>query len=538
MRGAFGFARIPSMTLAAIRDKLRDPGFTAGKRDVAPLLELLASADEDEAAKVVRALAVVPSGVERAAREWRDAKPPMRHRLVSVVARGLGDGALDALSGALEDDDARTRKSAARGLGRVQNATIREGAARALRAALARETKPDVTRAIVEALGKIGGAEDAASLASRVASDASSERVRREALARIARTEQRGEPARIVADRARDPFEVVLECREGLETILSSELGDASARVLRAGRVATTVRSLDALVIARTWTTAALVLHRGPGDETRLAGVIADGAPLLRSLTEGPIRWRVEWVGEGHKRAATRELAERVASLAPELVNDPIASDWEIRVARPRGELEVLAVPKSWDDARFSYRVADVPASSHPTIAAAIARFAGARDDDVAWDPFVGSGLELVERARLGPYRALVGTDVDEDALAAAKKNIASARVRDVTLERADARAFTPRYDRVALILTNPPMGRRVQTPRAASDAPRALDAFLLEAIEHFARVLARGGRFVWITPRARVTNRALERAGLRRDRELVVDMRGFAGNLQRWTKP
>ncbi len=512
-----------------IRDKLRDPGFTPGKRDVAPLLELLAVAEEDEATKVIRALSVVPHAAERAAREWSASKPPLKHRLVALLARARGDDALDALTAALADDDARTRKAAARALGRLQNARIREAAAKTMREALAGETKPEVKRAIVEALGKIGGAADAAALAERVRfrdGDEASERVRREAVTRITRTEGRSSPARIAGEREINPFDVELECREGLETILASELD--KARVLRSGRVVVSTRSLRALTRARTWTAAALVIYRGGAGE--LAPIIASAAPLLRRLTEGPIRWRVEWTGEGHKRAATRELAERVAELAPELVNDPIASDWEIKVTREKHKLDVLAIPKSWDDARFAYRVADVPAASHPTIAAALARVAGAREDDLVWDPFVGSGLELVERARLGPYRAMLGTDTDDRALAAAKRNIDSARVRDVRLERADARTYKFPKEKPTLVITNPPMGRRVQTGK--------LDDLLGAMIENVARVLAPTpeARFVWITPRARVTNRVLEHVRLKKQNDLVVDMRGFAGNLQRWS--
>ncbi len=507
----------------AIRAKLADPGFTAGKRDVAPLLELLAAADEDEAAKVVRALAVVPRAAERADAEWVKAEPPLRHRLVALLARARGDEALAAMTAALADADPRTRKAAARGLGRVQNANIRTEAAASLRARLAKEDRPEVKRAIVEALGKIGGAEDIAAIGAR-AEDASTERVRREAVRRIERTESRAAPSRIAAERVLESaFDVELRCREGLETILDGEIAGAS--VLRAGRVRVSARSLRELTVARTWSTAAIVLHDGAEDE--LARIIAGAAPLLRSLTEGAVRWRVEWAGAGHQRAATRELAEKVAELAPDLVNDPIASDWEIEIARERGKLAVFAIPKSWDDGRFAYRVADVPAASHPMIAAAIARLAGPREDDVVWDPFVGSGVELVERARLGPYRALIGTDTDDCALAAARKNLEAARVRDVRLERADARTFRPKN--VTLVITNPPMGRRVQGGK--------LDELLAAALENVARVLQPGGRFVWITPRAKTTNRVLERAGLHRTRDLTVDMRGFAANLQQWTR-
>lgn len=511
----------------AIRDKLRDPGFTPGRRDVGPMLELLAAAEEDEATRVIRALAQVALAAERALAGWEKAEPPLKHRFVALLARAKGDDAHVVMIAALSDADPRTRKAAARALGRVQSTSIRVATIAALRTALASEVRPEVKRAIVEALGKTGGAEDAVSLAPSADEDASTERVRREAVRRITRTEGRALATRIVAERVTEaPFEVELRCREGLESILAGEL--PGARIERAGRVAAAVSSLRQLTLARTWSAAAIVIHQGADTtDERLAHLIASASPLLRGLTEGPVRWRVEWAGAGHKRAATRELDERVAALAPELVNDPIASDWEIEITRDRGKLDVFAIPKSWDDARFAYRVADVPAASHPTIAAAIARLGGARDEDVVWDPFVGSGLELVERARLGPYRALLGTDVDERALSAARKNLDAARVRDARLERADARTFAARD--VTLVLTNPPMGRRIQSGK--------LDALLGAALENVARILQRGGRLVWITPMPRITNPILENTGMKRTHDHVVDMKGFAANLQRWTR-
>jgi len=497
----------------AIREKLKDPGFTAGKRDVGPLFELLAAADEDEAAKVIRALSVVPRAAERAEAEWAKAEPPMRHRLVMVLARA---GASSVLSAALGDADPRTRKAAARGLGRMQNATIREDAAKTLRERLAVEDRPEVKRAIVEALGKIGSEEDARAIAHED-SDAQTERVRREAVRRIERTESRGEPSRIAAEREIDhDVDVELRCREGLEAILAGEIGGT---VLSAGRVSTKTRCLRKLTVARTWSTVAIVLHRGK--TTNAEDVIAKSVSLLRELTEGAVRWRVEWIGAGHKRAATRELAEKVAT--KDFVNDPVASDWEIEI----GAQGIFAIPKSWDDARFAYRVADVPAASHPTIAAALARVAGPREDDVVWDPFTGSGVELVERARLGPYKSLLGTDTDDRALAAAKKNIEAARVRDVKLERADARMHRPKN--VTLVITNPPMGRRIQEGK--------LDDFLKSALENISRAIVPGGRFVWLTPRPKTTNTVLERAGMKRDRDFIVDMRGFVAHLQHWSR-
>jgi tRNA G10 N-methylase Trm11 len=143
------------------------------------------------------------------------------------------------------------------------------------------------------------------------------------------------------------------------------------------------------------------------------------------------------------------------------------------------------------------------------------------------WDPFCGSGAELVERALLGPYARLVGTDLDPRAIDAARANLDAAGLLDrAELSVADALAFRPAG--VTLVLTNPPLGRRLR-----GDAPTLLETF----VPHAASVLAPGGRLVWITPVARRTERAARRAGLTRDRSLTVDLGGFDGHLERWQR-
>jgi 23S rRNA G2445 N2-methylase RlmL len=233
----------------------------------------------------------------------------------------------------------------------------------------------------------------------------------------------------------------------------------------------------------------------------------------------------VVWTGRGHRRADTWKLAAEVARRAPELVNDPRDAPWTARVAVDPGAARVTLelVPRRDADPRFAWRQGDVPAASHPTLAAALARVAGARPDDVVWDPFVGSGSELVERARLGPARALVGTDLDEQALAVAARNLAAAGVR-AELVRADACAYRP-SPAPTLVITNPPMGRRV--------ARGELGPLLGRFVAHVAHVLAPGGRLVWLTPMPRVTDAAAARAGLVAERDHDVDMGGFSARLQ-----
>jgi tRNA (guanine6-N2)-methyltransferase len=158
-------------------------------------------------------------------------------------------------------------------------------------------------------------------------------------------------------------------------------------------------------------------------------------------------------------------------------------------------------------------------------VAAALARVAGVGDGDRVWDPFVGAGAELVERALLGPTKTLLGSDLDEGALTAARENLAAAGLT-ATLEHADARTHAP--GPVDLIITNPPLGARLR-----GDAGGLLAACL----PHFARQLASGGRLVWITPAMRKTQPVAEHSGLRLTRALEVDLGGVRGRLERWVK-
>jgi 23S rRNA G2445 N2-methylase RlmL len=181
-------------------------------------------------------------------------------------------------------------------------------------------------------------------------------------------------------------------------------------------------------------------------------------------------------------------------------------------------------------DPRFAYRKGDVPAASHPTIAAALIRAATTRKADVVWDPFVGSGTELCERAIAGSYATLTGSDVDPAALEVARANLEACGAHDVTLLAGDATSLRPPGPRPTLIVTNPPLGRRVQ--RSAALAP-LLDRF----VTHAAELLAPGGILSWISPFPERTRDVAERCRLLMMRALEVDLGGFDAELQVWRK-
>jgi putative RNA methylase family UPF0020 len=404
----------------------------------------------------------------------------------------------------------------------------------------AADVTPDERRALAEALGKVGGDGAIARLRALVpGGDAELARRRDRALLVADREAKRGAASEVVVNRPPPaPIAVRLHCKPGLADLLVDELraaslearadGDAAVELVLAGPWQT-------LFAARLWITAGIRVPRGPSarpqaerEQGDLGAAIVDALvaarPLLAAWTRGPIRWRLE-LPEGKQRAVVWRVARDVAARAPELVNDPTQTTWDVLVPADAGVLEL--VPRRIIDPRFAYRVADIPAASHPTVAAALARVAEARPDDRVWDPFVGSGLELVERAKLGPFRWLAGTDLAKPALAAAHANLDAAGI-SAALELGDSRAAAGERD-VDLVITNPPLGSRVQVDAAA---------LLVDVLPVIARRLVPRGRLVWLTPAPKRTTPIAQGLGLRRSRSLAIDLGGVRAHLERWDAP
>ena len=531
---------------SALGERIRDPGYTPGIRDLGALLDLSSEEDED----LVRAMerAILRIEARHAARLVRDtvaradaAVRPARGRLARLVGR-LGAAASDVaaadearrwLVSALSDADPKTRHAAARALGKLRpaDAAARGALERALLEAWDKGSEED-RRALADALGKVGSS----AARERLASAATASLPAKRAAIMIDRGTARETPGSI--DLSRSPASAInirFHSRSGLEGILRDELGDAwRPRVAGSGIV--DARLEGPLAKAASIRTASHLgfpldpVQMRPDEDLADAIVRAILEPrslaILRAFTDsgtpgGPIRFRLAWTHGGHRRALAWRCAELVSAATKELVNDPTASTWEIVVDDLRDRVAIELLPRGFEDERFRYRGMTVPASSHPTIAAALARLVPPHADDVVWDPFAGAGAELVERARLGPYRALIGTDTEQAAIDAATANLAAAGIRDAKLAVADAATYEP--GATTLIITNPPMGRRVQ---------RGTHADLLERfVDHAAQVLVPGGRLVWAAPDTRLHERA-QRAGLLLESAVTVDMGGFPAEL------
>jgi 23S rRNA G2445 N2-methylase RlmL len=515
---------------------LQSRGWQPARGDIEPLFGLVAAGDRDAAEAASRALARLGHDAATQAMARFDAATPVERarlvRLVGRVAQARPQAALARfLLAQVADRDDKTARNAALALGKLGELLPRADVERALVARWA-GAPPTLQRALAESLGKVGGADALALLDGERAEDPELRRLVDEARLKIQRTLGREAPGEIRADLAPGPpLSLHAHCRWGLSKLLADELSRHGAKVVDDETVKLTLRApLSSLWQARTMLRFGFPLPARGGDvERAVVDALASDAAwaIVSRFTRGTIRYRLEWADAGHRRALTFRVAAAVAARRPGLVNDPTATLWEV-VVRERDRLTVELWPRGLDDPRFAYRVAHVPASSHPTLAAALARVAGAGPDDVVWDPFVGAATELIECARLGPVRALFGSDADEAALARARDNLAAANVT-ADLAIGDARTFTPTPPPTSIV-TNPPLGRRVLDRHRTGELYR-------DFLAHAARLLPRGGRLTWISPRGDETLGYATPLGLKCTYRQRVDMAGFWAELQSFTK-
>lgn len=332
-----------------------------------------------------------------------------------------------------------------------------------------------------------------------------------------------------------------LHCRKGLEEIVRDEL-ESSARAgdlfrileVRPGLVALSPQApftLGDIFSLRCFGTLGLVIS-SPGNRDTGTDAIASfitssrSLEILRAFTEGPIRYRLDFIGKGHQRGAIRDIANRVFGLCPEILNDAKSAPWAVDIL---GSGMVELRPRFVPDPRFVYREQDVPAASHPPLAASLARLAERDRDEVVWDPFCGSGLEIIESVRLGGVKKVYGTDLSEEAIDIANRNYSAAGLTGTPAEFvcSDFRDFAAKLgaNSVNLVITNPPLGRRVPI---ASIRQLIADLYFSAA-----RVLRPGGSLVFVNPLPDPGSHPALRLQSRRK----VDLGGFECRMEMYRK-
>jgi len=148
---------------------------------------------------------------------------------------------------------------------------------------------------------------------------------------------------------------------------------------------------------------------------------------------------------------------------------------------------------------RRAYKIVHLPASLKPTVAYCMVLLSEPARADVFVDPMCGAGTIPVERSLAGPYRRIIGGDVEESVVRSARGNVDASR-RSVDLAVWDVSAV-PLQDRtVDKVVCNLPFGKQI----GSRSANRALySGFLREMV----RILKPGGRAVLLTSERELMN-------------------------------
>lgn len=453
------------------------------------------------------------------------------------------DEARDWLLGLLRDPAEKIRRYTIAALPKIGVGPREEAALLALLQAteIDREKK-----SIGEALDKVGGAATLQTLTTGGADllPQTEQKVK----ASVAREEN---PSTIRMEGMLSSFgrlRIHLRSRKGLERVVRDEV-EQSPRTQHLFRVGFVGSGLVELIPTQPFTLADLYSLRcfatvgfalgfvkaTTEDETieAIAAAIASPVALrvLQAFTEGSLRYRLSFEDKGHQRSTVRQVANRAYALRPEILNDPRNAPWAVDVHPSKKGDSVELRPRLSPDPRFLYRERDVPAASHPPLAACMARLAERVDGDIIWDPFCGSGLELIERTLLGGVQQVYGTDLSDAAIAKIRKNFAAAHGQAVEARFicADFHDFKKLEglgpDSVTLIITNPPMGRRVPV--------RNLRQLIEDLLAVAAKALKPGGRLVFPNP-IKVES---PHKSLRLESRQVVDLGGFDCRLEVYLK-
>lgn len=171
------------------------------------------------------------------------------------------------------------------------------------------------------------------------------------------------------------------------------------------------------------------------------------------------------------------------------------------------------------------YKIAHLPASLRPTLAAAMVFLSQPRPSDRFCDPMCGVGTILIERAMVERYAGLWGGDRDAVAIVMAKTNIGP-RHQPLALHRWDAGRLPLADASLDRLVTNPPFGKQMGS---LEENRRLYQCFFRE----IPRVLREGGRAVLLTSQHDLVCQGLAaHAELRLVREVPVRILGQSARI------
>ena len=145
---------------------------------------------------------------------------------------------------------------------------------------------------------------------------------------------------------------------------------------------------------------------------------------------------------------------------------------------------------------RYKKKV-ELPASLRPSMAAAMVHLTAAQPGDVFLDPMCGSGTILLERMHASPYKKILGGDIDERRVEAARQNLPKRRKGrkegQISIRQWDARNLPLENGSVDKVATNLPFGKQIASRQD-------LEALYSGLFTELARVVVPGGRIVLLS--------------------------------------
>jgi hypothetical protein len=534
----------PEALPGAILQKLRDVGYTPSTKDLRALLVGLGHLDDDTKVvaeqRMARAGAAVTAALHQliARHSWTVGRTSaegaqagdvaLRERLLCRALRAAGKAErstafIQLCIGALGSDSARVQREAVVQIGKSHNEVTNEREAigrafEALIASAAGALTAELARALIEATGKLAlpRATEILESAKKYTGASTSGSLTTRAELRLSRDSAQ-EHARPASTQAVFPESIIkLWCRQGLERLVEQELRESGFYTLTRHDGAIRVHgsgTIDSLLKSRCHIEFGFELGTIDGELSPEKLAVLLDLPsckaLFASLDQRQVLARFEF-SSGKQRALQWSVAEYLHQQRSYVVSAPAESLWTLQCVAQHASCTVYALPRKVD-MRFT-RGADVPAASHPTLAAALVRMVGVTPSDVIWDPFVGSGTELLERAAQGPFARLVGSDISEAALAAAQQNLR--HLENWELFHGSMHTFMP-----------------------PDTTEAGLGEMLDNAVAHIAQLLPAGGKFAWYSPRSAASAAVAAEHGLRLVEQFDVNMGGFWPTLQYYVK-
>ncbi|GGN38278.1 methyltransferase domain-containing protein [Deinococcus daejeonensis] len=325
--------------------------------------------------------------------------------------------------------------------------------------------------------------------------------------ARPDRNAPKGRPRPKVDHRTRQPArEYELDVLAGLEDVAATELsGVPLARDVRGLRFwfpgsperLTRLRSVVAVYRIQTWD---VPRPRGLLGNQQLSELTA----YLREVIEVGGHQSFRFGAAGKDSPVMQRLAEELQGTL-NLPHDPEAGELLIRL-RPSDDAQgwdVLARITPRPLSARPWRVCNMAGGLNATIAYAAHKLAGQRDADRIFNPMSGSGTLLIERDLMGPSAALVGVDINPEAVRCAQENIRAAK-RQIEVAHRDALHTDLPARSFDLIMADLPWGDAISSHGANETL---YPAFLTE----MHRLTSQRGRLCVITHEIRLFERVLQ---------------------------